>query len=180
MEKKLKNKFLIPSYLSLSGPSGRGNPPQDQRRTNAFPPTDFNFGQIGGSGGFPSLFPPFGNPFEGAAGGDPRTPTTTFEIEAPAGPESLPFDFNEILRILKALEQDIKKNEAGDGEGDGKGEREQPGTSSENPDSEMNPETTEGIIDVDTTMSPTTEQPVTEESSSTPSAGTTVVPTAAG
>lgn len=101
----------------------------------------------------------FGNPFEpsGGAGGNPFT----FEI-SPAGPNSSPIDFDEIIRILKGL-QGPKEEEADKDKKAGSGDTE---PAAMNPDSESN--TTEGIIDVDTTLAPTTEESMTDSTPSMP------------
>lgn len=96
--------------------------------------------------------PSFGNPFESifpSTGVPSGGNTFSFEI-SPTGEESNPlgFDLNEILRILKEL-QSKDNGDTGSGDGDEK---------QQNPD--LN--TTQTIIDVDTTMSPTTDESITE------------------
>lgn len=113
-------------------------------------------------GGPPATFGnPFGSPFPSGGGGGPGGNTFSFEISPPGGPNSLGIDFDEILRILKELQAKDSGKDAGK-------EQPQPGM---NPDLDSN--TTQGIIDVDTTMDPTTEE---SESMTTESTQTTSMP----
>lgn len=147
-----------PSQKPQDSPSNGQQPQQpgdDSAPSNFFPSFGGGFGGFGGGGSpvpeFDTRFggPPtsFGSPYGPSfpAGGDGHT--FSFEISPSAGGGATnPFgiDLDEILRILKEL-QEKDKDEAGSGM---------------NPD--LDSQTTEGIIEVDTTMTPTTGESMPE------------------
>lgn len=95
----------------------------------------------------------FGNPFESRPG-PPAAPGANpygFEI-SPSGPNSLGIDFDEIIRLLKELQGKPDPDAAAGGKPEaGSGDE---SATTMKPD--LDPNTTEKIIDVDTTMDPTT------------------------